>query len=176
MFFADIHIPIKVNGQTFKLRPDNEEALLEKANILFEVKRKLTILVDYMQDNAVPTKQDANRLWDRFKDTEIRETGWLETSTAYTLNKGWQIRLCLDKSNNTTYNTNAIMFVALHELAHVLSISYGHNDEFKDNMELIVKTATKLGLYNPVDYSINPIVYCGTKITNTPCSNGRCLF
>lgn len=136
----------------------------------------MNILVDHMKKNNIPDSISASRLSDRFKNTEIRETSLFETNTGYTINKGKEIRLCLNKTNNSDYNTNIIMFVLLHEMAHIMSSSYGHNEEFTYSMDIIVKTAVKLGIYTPIDYSINPITYCGTRITNSPCNNNNCSF
>ena len=60
------------------------------------------------------------------------------------------------------------MFVVLHELAHLESISIGHNKEFWDNMNELLKTGIKLGIYDYVDYKQNPIKYCGINVTATP--------
>ena len=68
------------------------------------------------------------------------------------------------------------MFVILHELAHVMSISYGHEDEFKNNFSYITHLASSLGLYKPQDFQTNPKTYCGTEINTTPCSEGSCEY
>ena len=60
------------------------------------------------------------------------------------------------------------MFVAIHELSHMMSIDMGHTKEFWDNMKYLLNEASKLGIYSPVDYYKNPVMYCGMKIDNTP--------
>lgn len=176
LILIDIHVKYEFNGKIFKLRPDSDKNMKDKAKILFELKRRMDILVNHMKNNNIPNNISASRLSERFKNTELRETGLFETNTGYTLNKGREIRLCLNKSSKADYNTNIIMFILLHEMAHIMSYSYGHNDEFTYNMDVIVKTAVKLGLYTPIDYSINPVTYCGTYVTNSPCNNSQCLF
>jgi hypothetical protein len=64
-----------------------------------------------------------------------------------------------------------MMFVLIHELAHVMSESEGHNDEFMKNFKFLLKETEEGGLYIPIDYSNNPIVYCGVKVTNNPFFN-----
>ena len=61
-----------------------------------------------------------------------------------------------------------MMFVALHELAHIMTKSIGHTEEFWNNFRYLLKKAIKLGLYNDVNFEKNPVDYCGTKITNSP--------
>ena len=63
---------------------------------------------------------------------------------------------------------NIMMFVALHELAHIMTKSVGHTDEFWDNFRYLLKKAIKLGVYKDVNFEKNPVDYCGTKITNSP--------
>ena len=81
---------------------------------------------------------------------------------SYTLNKK-HINLCLKDPDGEYYNNNMLIYVATHELAHVLCPDIGHTDNFwKLNNELLEK-ASKLGIYNP---SIPPVKSyidtCGT--------------
>ena len=63
---------------------------------------------------------------------------------------------------------NTIMFVIIHELAHIMTTSIGHTKEFWDNMKYLLEEANKLGLYKIIDYSNNNIEYCGMYIKSTP--------
>ena len=57
---------------------------------------------------------------------------------------------------------------ALHELAHVCTVSVGHTPEFWDNFRFILAHAITWKLYSPVDYKSRPKPYCGIKITDSP--------
>ena len=84
--------------------------------------------------------------------------------SSYTENKE-VIYLCLaHPKTNEVYNLNIMMHVALHELAHYISKSYGHNDEFRENFRKLLEQATKLGIYDPSE--IIPPDYCGIKTLN----------
>ena len=63
---------------------------------------------------------------------------------------------------------NTITFVALHEMAHIITKSIGHTDKFWKNFKFLLQQAIKLGIYKKVDYSANPKTYCGMKVTDTP--------
>ena len=81
---------------------------------------------------------------------------------SYTINKK-DVTLCLKDPGDQYYNKNMLVYVAIHELAHVICKSVGHTNEFWDiNDKLLVK-ASELGFYNP---SIPPvkdyIEHCGT--------------
>lgn len=86
-----------------------------------------------------------------------------EGGSSYTEDKN-AIVLCLkDPHTGSTYDANTVMYVALHELAHVISKSYSveeHNDEFKKNFAKLLSIAESKGFYDP-SRPIPPN-YCGT--------------
>ena len=61
-----------------------------------------------------------------------------------------------------------MMFVAIHELAHLMTKSIGHTPEFWDNMRFLLKKGIELNVYKKHDYNKVPKDYCGTQITSTP--------
>lgn len=169
--FTDDTVEEYYNGSVYRVRKGNSESQQKTAKKLDYFKKRLETLINYCYDKSLPTKEDAYRMHARFKTTQLSETSSSETSAAYVINKGEELRICLKNEND-----NDIMFVLLHELAHIMSKSYGHNSEFKQNMDFLVKQAVKLNLYKPVDYSKTPINYCGVNISSTPCHNNNCLF
>ena len=87
---------------------------------------------------------------------------------AYTVNKN-NMYICLrDKSGEFENQYNRVYFVAMHELAHVITKSVGHTDEYWDNYRLILKTAIDNGLYEYKNYYEEPVEFCNKKITSTP--------
>lgn len=75
------------------------------------------------------------------------------------------IYLCLNHpKTKEVYNLNVMMHVALHELAHYISKTYGHNDEFRKNFKMLLDQATRMGLHDPTE--IIPPDYCGIKTLN----------
>ena len=74
------------------------------------------------------------------------------------------------KLNNKVYDSdeNLLVFVALHELGHVMTKSTGHTEEFWDNFRFLLKESIKIGVYKRQDFKKNPQKYCGTKITDSP--------
>ena len=83
-----------------------------------------------------------------------------EGDSAYTENKE-VITLCL-KSPDTGeyYDMNTVMYVALHELAHVVSKGKGHGEEFKKNFMELLRRGALMGFYDPSKRL--PSNYCGT--------------
>ena len=70
--------------------------------------------------------------------------------------------------NNRIIEENTLFFVALHELAHVMSLRIGHTTEFWDNFRFLLKHAIKYKYYTYHPYHVTPKKYCSTYISNTP--------
>lgn len=78
--------------------------------------------------------------------------------SAYTENKEI-ITLCLkDPDSGKEYDINTIMYVAIHELAHVVSKSQGHGEEFRKNFSDLLRKGSILGIYDPAKPI--PVNYC----------------
>lgn len=91
-------------------------------------------------------KANFTKLDPKFSDIPLR-TG----DSAYTENKK-AITLCLaDPDTNHHYDINTVMYVALHELAHVITPSNEeeHGEAFKKNFSNLLRKATEKGVYNP---------------------------
>lgn len=165
------------DGQNYEVRKvGNTETRQTAANYLAHINAKVNKLVDYMHAHNLPDKDTADRLYHRWLECELKETNSHETSAAYTLNKSTEIRLCIRDRNGNFEDPNTSMFVILHELAHVASISYNHTEEFKNNFSYITHLASSLGLYKPQDFTRYPKTYCGTSIHTTPCGDNTCEF
>ncbi len=165
------------NGEVYEVRKNQSDSnKATAANYLAKLSDKVTELVDYMYRNALPDKIISQRLYYRWNRCELKETGSGEKSIAYTLNKSVEIRICIRKSNGEFEDQNRSMFVLLHELGHVMSITYDHNTEFSNNFSYIVNLASNLGLYKPEDFNSNPQSYCGGNITTTPCDSNTCSY
>jgi len=81
--------------------------------------------------------------------------------SAYTENKE-VITLCLtDPETKLDYDINTITYVALHELAHVISTTQGHGEIFKKNFAMLLKKGAELGFYDP--RKPIPAQYCNVK-------------
>lgn len=128
----------------------------------------VTVLLLALKSSTVPTS-DANdnptlrKVRENFMkiSPEYGDIPLKEGSSSYTENKS-VIYLCLrDPDTNNEYDINTIMYVAIHELAHTISKTHGHNDEFKANFAATLRKAAKLGIYDP-SKSI-PTKYCGVN-------------
>lgn len=174
LYFKDNRIEWEAyNGKKYKIRDaNNKETNQKKADMLARLDDKARTIVKYMKDNNLPTNDIANRTYSRFKNSNIGETPNGDSSAAYTMNKG-HMYICLITDGKFN-NENDAFFVILHELAHVMSNSYGHGEEFKTNFNFIVKLAVKLDLWTDPKYEKRNVDYCGVQVTNSPCTGDAC--
>ena len=99
----------------------------------------------------------------------IQENTMNSKYTAYSINKGERLHFCVrnDKNGgNIKDEPNTLMFVALHEIAHVITKTIGHTEEFWKNQKVLMEIAIDLGIYQRTNYSKTPISYCGQIITS----------
>ena len=157
-----------VDGEKYCVR---ERKNVQKASdLLARITEKMKKLVSFL-DKKYPDKDNIRRLVKRFNPKKIVETLPTSEYTAYSENKGQKIAFCLNKQKKDDDNLideNTLMFVALHELAHVASVSIGHNTEFWDNFTFLIGEAEEIQIYNPIDYSNQNTQYCGMTITSNP--------
>lgn len=97
------------------------------------------------------------------------------SDTSYTVNKGDILAICLRHKNNINrfHDMNLISFVVVHELAHIFSIGYGHDDEFWENFKFLLNEAIVCGIYKNVNYEENQSYYCGMIVKYNPLFDNR---
>lgn len=114
------------------------------------------------------------RLVNNYNPDAISENTPDSTYTSYSENKGQRIVFCIRaKKTNQMVDLNTMMFVGIHELAHLMTKSIGHTDEFWENMRVLLRIGIRLGIYDCKNYNIESKDYCGTKITDTPLKCGE---
>ena len=114
--------------------------------------------------------ENVQRLVLKFNPRRISESVSGSNTTSYSINKGEQIVFCIRSKTDSQklVKFNTVMFVAIHELAHVMTISVGHTKEFWDNMRYLLKQAIKHNIYVKQDFTKYPEKYCGITITDSP--------
>lgn len=141
----------------------------EAANILARLVSRIKRVIQYLK-NKYPNDIRVKRLNKRFDPAAIRESDHEDDGTSFTINKGDEIHVCLrnKNTNKTLHEINLLMFVAIHELAHIASKSIGHNQEFMTNFKFLLHEARLAGVYDPVNFRDSPVKYCGLKVSHNP--------
>ena len=136
-------------------KSNNEIYDIEKANILANTKLKIDILIKSLSIS------DERRILMENKSLNLQERD-NNNHIGYTINKGDSIGLCIDDDENTLF------FVVLHELSHVITKTYGHDEKFWNNFKFLIQQAVKLNIYDYKNYNKKSANYCKKDITYTP--------
>jgi len=87
--------------------------------------------------------------------------------TSFSVNKGEEIAFCLkSKKTGNLHQLNLIMYVALHEMAHIACPEIGHGDLFKKIFKFLTEVAIKINIYSLDNYDSNPVEYCGMMLSS----------
>lgn len=80
-------------------------------------------------------------------DPSIENFELYKGNKSYTINKK-KVYLCIKDENGNYYDDNTLIYVFLHEIAHVLCTEIGHTDGFYDIFNDLLDKAAGLGMYN----------------------------
>lgn len=159
------------DGRDYEMQnlPNKESAV----KLMASIREKLVRLhTHYKEDIGLSQDPPVARFIQRFTPDVFVENDMQSKDTSYSENKGQKIVVCLrDKTQPPQYpliDENTIMFVMLHEMAHLMTETIGHTQEFWTNFKRILGDAVQLGLYHPVNYAQQPTPYCGMQITDSP--------
>lgn len=145
----------------------NESAiLLEKVTEnMFKLKTYLYTNRDKFEDVKDYIKQlHRNLNKDR---TLIYENDPKSDLTSFSVNKGEEIAFCLkSKKTGDIHDVNLIMYVAIHEMAHIACPEIGHGELFKKIFKFLTEQAIELGIYKYDDYDSKPVEYCGMILSS----------
>lgn len=174
MFYKQSKYPMsmvksKVDDQYYLVRnlPDKQQA----ADSLAHVRTKILRLIKYLKQSHMD-KPFVKQMVTKFDCSSERFTESTPDAqyTSYSVNKGEKIYMCLRQRNQREelVDENIILFVALHEMSHVGTVSIGHTPEFWNNFSWLLKQAEKLKIYQYTDFAAQPVEYCGIHITDSP--------
>ena len=154
------------DGRSYKVQelPDKQEA----AEKMCRIRSKLMKISEHCREDK---SEPYTLLVSRFNPDSIEENDISADSTSYSENKGEKIVICLRDKTQEPFpfvDENTVMFVLIHEMAHLMTNSVGHTPEFWTNMRCLLHDCIKLGIYHQVNYSKNPVKYCGMTITDSP--------
>lgn len=161
-----IYVKSDIDGEKYLVQKYNDSKLA--ANLLSKTRKKLNDLTNYCYKKY--NNKATTRLRNKFDSDVIVEVGKGSKYTSYSVNKGEKIVLCLRSrdGNNKLIDENTLIFVAIHELSHVMTITKHHQKEFWDNFRFLLKKAIEMGIYENINYKNDPKPYCGITISSSP--------
>lgn len=168
--YQTVYVKSSVDGKEYLVRdlPDKQGA----ADLLAKVRIKLNNLKIHLEEKY-PDKPQVKQLIRNYRDDPSRfyEATPDAEFTSYSVNKGESIHLCLRQreNNDESLVTEEVMvFVALHEMSHILTESLGHGPDFWNNFAWLLKEAESINIYKYQNFKAHPVKYCGMSITDEP--------
>jgi hypothetical protein len=164
-----VSVRSKTDSRTYSVQnlPDKQEACERMAKIRANLEK---LMQNYKDDPASMADPRVKIMVERFNPQNIMENDIDADTTSYSENKGELIVVCLrDKRHPYPFvDENTVMFVLLHEMAHLMTTTIGHTPEFWTNFKRILHDAVQAGIYTPVNYAREPTPYCGMVISDSP--------
>lgn len=97
----------------------------------------------------------------------IKESSANSEYTSYSINKGEELVFCLrSKYTNKLHDINEIMYVAVHEIAHIGCPEIGHTMLFKKINKYLLEEAVVEKIYRYNNYRKNNMEYCGIILSS----------
>ena len=159
-----VKVKSNIDGREYRIAeaPDQQEV----ADLLAKINSNVLKMIEMLKSNQ---DEGVQRLCKRYNPDRLGENLEYKSYKAYSVNKGEEIVLCVrEKNGKLITDTNTMIFVLIHELAHIMTKEDGHPPIFWQNMGYLLKEASKAGIYTPIDYSKNPVNYCGVLVDKTP--------
>jgi hypothetical protein len=168
--YPSVYVTSTIDGKSYKVRdlPDKQQA----ANLMATLRIRLMKLCDALE-RKYPDKAQVKQMVNNFRADPARfiEATPDSDHTSSTVNKGEIINMCLRQrlgGDESLVDENVMMFVALHEFAHICTESIGHDSDFWNNFGWLLKEAESQSLYRYTDFAAHPVNYCGVHITDSP--------
>jgi hypothetical protein len=170
------------NRETVESKVDHHEYLVQSkpdkqiaADLLAKIRQNLDALKHHLE-KMYPDDPRTKRIVQRFDSERISEGGdESKDYTSYSVNKGEKIVFCLRARDGSDdfEDINMLMFVAIHELAHIATDEEGHTDTFWENMKFLLEEGINIGIYIQQDFSQSPQEYCGMQVTSSPLDEAK---
>jgi hypothetical protein len=179
-FDENIYITSRLDNKKYLIRRGRNKStyfLQHSADTLAEINRRVSLLINILNDkyDLDDTKNYFIRhLTKNYNFNKLSEAAYDPRYTTYTVNKD-EMHICLRTrdSNENIYDINLLMYVILHELAHMCNYNkngypiQGHGNEFKYIFKTLVTEAINADLYVYTDYRKQPVEYCGMQLNSS---------
>jgi hypothetical protein len=159
--------------------------LKDSANMLSDINYRVEKLIKHLKEkyeNDPMMIYYIKKLDEQYDSSIISEAAIDTRYTTFTVDKK-DVHICLRTRDNKEkmYDINLLMYVVLHELAHMCNYDIkgnaitGHGREFIDKFKILVSEAINIGVYKYTDYNETPQEYCGMLLSSTIIPKNRLL-
>jgi hypothetical protein len=169
-----------VDKREYKIRVGNQkskEYKVESANTLAEINKRIQVLIEHLdyKYNGDPVKGRISKiLKEKYSPDILSEAANDKRYTTFTVDKK-EMHICLRTRDNkeNMYDINLLMYVILHELAHLINYDkngepiIGHGREFMEIFRMLVSESMLIGVYQYTNYAERPVEYCGMYLSSS---------
>ena len=182
LFYNGSKVHFIINGEHYQVAQEYADAF-QAANTMAKLNDRILTFLRYLKkkysaENAVgnmsnesPERMDVvQRILVGYNPEVLVENDpRFSKETAYTINKGTKMMFCLrDRKTLKLHDVDTLLFVALHEISHIGNKAWEHGTDFWEIFKFVLKEANESGVYTPVNYAKENIVYCGLTVTYNP--------
>lgn len=137
------------------------------ADLLAAINLDILKLIQHVKAKY-PERADVQYLYENYNPNALSEGNLESGYTAYSINKGERVVLCIRQKDKSFVEKNVLMYVVIHELAHIMTHDeVGHTTKFWNNFKFLLEEAISIQLYTKMDFDKKPEDYCGIKITSS---------
>jgi predicted metal-dependent hydrolase len=157
--------------------PDSQNAANVLARIMMIMNKLINNILkeyDMKQKSNTETEEDnkyikyVKIIKERLPYVKISESPLNSKFTSYSINKGEELVFCIrNKTTRKIHPLNELLYVSIHEIAHIGCPEIGHTELFRLINLYLLKKAVCYGLYIYVDYFEDNKDYCGMTLTST---------
>jgi hypothetical protein len=140
--------------------PDKQKA----ADYLAEINGDILTLIKHLRAKY-PGNKNYERLYKNYDPDAISEGSPESSYTSYSVNKSAMV-ICIRQTDHSFVDKNILMYVVLHETAHMANETVGHPPEFWKIFKEILDEAINIRIYSKQDFKENPQPYCGITISS----------
>lgn len=169
------YIKSEIDNNTYTIRRGNVKSdvyLKKSADTLAKIHLNITKLIEHLKQKY-PNDLVIHKLQQNYNSGILSEAAIDKRFTTYTIDKS-DIHICLRTrdDNEELYDINLLMYVVLHELAHLCNYDHqgnpiqGHGKEFIQIFQKLVRESIDVNIYKFEDYKQHPKEYCGIVINS----------
>tara|TARA_Y100000114_G_C11595562_1_gene247862 strand:+ start:92 stop:550 length:459 start_codon:yes stop_codon:yes gene_type:complete len=105
----------------------------------------VVIFTTVLKENLLPYDPKIDELKTKLTlvHPESKKLKFYNDKKSYTINKK-KVHLCIKDENGKYYNDNMLVYVSLHELAHVLCDEVGHTPKYWAIFDALLEEASKI--------------------------------
>jgi predicted metal-dependent hydrolase len=151
----------------------NDEKKVESAVLLEQITNNMFKLRDHLHNNINKYPEYDKYIKQLYRNLNKNKTLIYENDpnsklTSFSINKGEEIAFCLkSKKTGEIHQLNLLMYVAIHEMAHIACPEIGHGALFKKIFRFLTEVSMEIGVYSKENYESKPVEYCGMVLSSS---------